>query len=429
MKRVIYVAILLCTTLAAMWLLPALVRKATYTGNDYPFVYYGAVLQGFGLIDYTDKEFPLTDLQGNRYSPPQFDSLMPLLNFRQLMSDGRLPDSLGGYELSPLLLRTSTVIFRHSPSDWQFAPPLHVLFESMPKRVGLELPPDMFRLHNGIEFIDAASNRTDTEKSMRFNQAFDKAGFRFPAVWAAGNPTPRKPYDEGYFVLDSAGNLFHLKMVNGRPYVRDTRLGDSIDILRFDMYESYDKRFYGFLFDRQGGLYIVESDDNGGYRPLRLDMDNMDPSTDRITVMGNLLYWTVTIDTPAGRRYYALESSTLQRVDEHFIARTPDRWERTARLLFPCYMATDDWSGASMAPTMLFTGFAALPVNIVAAVAIFLLAAGSPGRRSALAAYVLLTGICGLLAVMLLPGLRPSTGPRSAGNRSDTTINQTDKTK
>lgn len=406
-KCLIYSLLLVCTTLGLLWTVPMLVRKATYTPDEYPFVYYSDMLKEFGLIDYKNKAMPMQDLSGNSYTAQQFDSLMPLLNYRQLMSDGRLPDSIGGYAVTPQLLRATSVVFRYTPKDAS-APEkgLYILFESMPKRVGLEIPNDVFRLHRSIEFIDAASNAVDRPKSEQFQKAFDKAGFRFPAKWAVGNPNPRKPYDEGYFCLDAEGRLFHLKMVNGRPYLRDTQIGQTVDIRSFSMYEAADKRFYGFLFDRTGGVYIVESDSEGGYEPVKLDMDPIDPAQEQVMVMGNLLYWTVTVSAPEGRRYYALDNLTLKQVDNHTIDREPDGWSKTAEWLFPAYLTFEHEDTAYIVPRLTFTGFKALATNVLAAVVVLLLAAGGARRKGALAVYVLITGIAGLLAAAVLPGFR-----------------------
>lgn len=366
-KNLIYALILVCTTCACLWALPALVRKATYSADEYPLVYYSSVLREFALIDYKNKTTPMTDRAGNSYTPEEFDSLVPMLNFRQLASDGRLPDSLGGYEITQPLLRMESVVFRYSPKDASApSPGLYILFEAMPKRVGLEIPPDVFRLRDDIEFIDAATNTVDEQKSARFRKALDKAGFSFPAQWSVGNPNPRKAYDEGYFSLDAAGRLFHIKMVNGRPYVRDTHAGDSLDIRSFSIYEAPNKRFYGFIFDRAGGVHILESDLEGGYEPVRLNMDAIDPAADQVTVMGNLFYWTVTVNTPAGRRYYALESPTLTQVAKHEIARTPDGWDKASRLLFPVYLTFEHGDTAYITPRATFTGVLGLAANALA---------------------------------------------------------------
>ena len=167
------------------------------------------------------------------------------------------------------LLRAATVVFRYIPKERKTPDKgLYILFESMPKRVGLEMPDDVFRLKDGIEFIDVQTNTVNREKSDLFARALEKAGYTFPARWVVGNPNPRKPYDEGYFTLDSQGRLYHLKMVNNRPFVKDTRIDKDMDMAWFSMYEASNKRFYGFLFDRHGGLYILESRE-GQYVPVK----------------------------------------------------------------------------------------------------------------------------------------------------------------
>lgn len=409
MKRenTIYALILVCTTFAALWALPALVHKATYSPDRYPVVYYSSVLDQFGLIDYGDKQTPLTDMEGNRYTAAQFDSLMPLLNYRQLMTDGRLPDSIGGYEVTPQLLRSTSFIFRYNPRSLsQPDPGLYILFESMPKRLGLEIPPDVMRLGKDVEFLDAETNSVDREKSDRFRGAFDKAGYTFPARWASGNPSPRKAYDEGYFSLDAAGRLYHIKMVNGRPYVRDTGIGQTMDILWFSIYEVANKRFYGFLFDREGNIHIIESDLQGGYETVRLDMDPIDPYSEQVSIMANLLYWTVTVTGADGCRYYALDNLTLGRVDTHSIARRPNAWDLASAILFPAYITLEHRNTAYVMPRLNVTGPLALGANLLAAVVLWLTAAGCCRKRIALTVYVLLTGLAGLLAVAVLPGFR-----------------------
>lgn len=406
-KNIIYFLILVCVTFAALYVLAALVRKATFSPDRYDFVYYGSVLKKFGVMDYQNKEHPMTDVDGVVYTAAEFDSLMPLLNFRQLMSDGRLPDSLGGYELTPALVRTTQVVYRFSPKDI-LAPSrgLNVLLESMPKRGGLEIPNDVFRLKNGIEFIDATTNTVNRAKSDAFCRTMDKAGFQFPAQWAYGNPSVRKSYDEGYFSLDADGNLFHLKMVNGRAFVKNTRLGETIDILHFAVYEAANKRFYGFLFDRGGGVYIVESDEIGGYEAVRLEIGHINPLKDEIMVMGNLLYWTVSVTNGEGRRYYALDAQTLKCEDTYFIERTPNRWDKFSSWLFPAYLSFEHPDTAYIMPRITFTGWHALTANIVAALLVLLLARCCRRKKGLFTLYVLITGLAGLLAVAVLPGFR-----------------------
>lgn len=401
-KQYTYYLILIFITLIGLWVIPSFVKKATYSPDNYPFVYYSSILNELGIVDYKNKEMPLTDQQGNQYTASQFDSLMPLLNFRQLMSDGRLPDSLGGYEITAPLLRSKQVVFRYIPKE-RHTPDkgLYFLFETMPKRVGLEMPTDVFRLKNGIEFIDAESNTVNYEKSDLFAKALDKAGYTFPSQWAIGNPNPRKAYDEGYFSLDANGGFYHIKMVNNRPYIRNTRVGEQVEVAWFSIYEAADKRFYGFLFDKQGGVHIVESQE-GKYVLRKLDIDPIDLGKDQVMVMGNLLYWTVSVTTPHNRIYYGLETPTLKKIAEYTVDRTENKWDKTAKWLFPYYLELQDPNSDYLRPQLQCTGMCGFALHLLlTAIGIFFIPA-TRNRKIFNTLYVLLTGIAGLIALFAL---------------------------
>ncbi|MDR2130124.1 MAG: DUF4857 domain-containing protein [Odoribacteraceae bacterium] len=402
-KTTIHVLLLLFITGIAAWALPALSREATHLPGRYPFIYYSSLLKELCIIDYGDEETPLTTLSGQKYTEAECDSLLPLLNFRQLMSDGKLPDTIDGIEITPPLLRSKSMIFRYNPIAMR-SPRLglHILYESMPRRVGIEMPGDLFRLEKRIEFIHCETNRIDHEKSARFQHALDRRGYRFPARWSSGNPNPRKAYDEGYFSLDHAGHLFHIKMVNGRPYVRDTRVHEHLDPLAFSMLEVSDKRFYGFLFGKAGDVYILEARD-GRYHPVPLDLPPFDALRDQLVIMGNLLYWNVSVTTPAGRSYYALRTSTLERVAEHHVTRPPDPSERLAAWIFPFHLTFVSPDSAYLYPRLHINGPYAWLTNILLAALVAIFVPGTRRQRVFHSSYILIMGIAGFFALLALP--------------------------
>lgn len=386
-----------------MWLLPVLVKKITYKPDRYPFVYYSSILEKICLIEYSNKETPMHDTDGNIYTTAQTDSLLPLLNYRQLMNDGRLPDSLKGFEINARIIRIKAFSFRYNPPEIKTPDPgLYILFESMPKRVGLTMPNDVLRMKNRAEFIDTESNTINIEKSERFQIEFEKKNFTFPPQWLHGNPNPRKAYDEGYFSLDADGKLFHIKMVNNRPYIRDTRIGENIDVAHFSMLEVPDKRFYGFLFSKQGEIYIIQNEE-GNYQTQKLDIKPINLETDQVIIMGNMLYWTISVMTPQGKQCYGLDNETLNCVAEYFIEREEGKWDRVSKSIFPVYITIESRTSNYLSPTFHFTGFGAFVVNII--LAIFTLAIpNTKKKRFFNALYIAFTGIFGLIALAVLPG-------------------------
>ena len=402
-KKYTYYIILIFITLVGMWIIPSFVKKATDAPDDYPFVYFSSGLKELGIINYKDKQTPLSDSKGNKYTTAQFDSLVPLLNFRQLMSDGRQPDSIEGIAVTMPMLRAKAVNFRYTPRDRRTPDRgLYVMFESMPKRVGLEMPEDILRLKNTVEFIDVKTNTINEAKSRMFATSMEKAGFSFPAQWAIGNPNQRKPYDEGYFSLDSKGSLFHIKMVNGRPYVRDTHISEKIDIAWFSIYEAADKRFYGFLYDKGGSIYIVELEE-GKYTTLKLDIEPVDLDADQVLIMGDLLYWTITVTTSQGRRYYGLEAPTLTRIDEHYIELKEDKWDMAAKIMFPYYLTFQNSYSDYIYPQVKYTGICGFGINVLLAIVAGVFISRRRNVKIFNVLYVLLTGIAGIIAIMMTP--------------------------
>ena len=405
-KSIIYLLILVFTTTIGFWCIPSLIKKATDTRNDYPFIYYSSLLKDLCFIDFVNDEFPMYDRKGNTYTQAQFDSLLPLLNFRQLIIDGNLPDSIDGHKIDGPQIRMKNVVYRYAP-DVIHTPEtgLYIMYEAMPKRVNEEMPQDVFRFSDCIEFIDIKSNTTDTKKSTTFQKAIEKVGYTFPSQWISGNMNPMKSYDEGYFSLDSKGELFHIKMVNGRPFVRNTHIGELIDIDHFVMTEVADMRFYGFLFDKDGFVYIIE--ENGGkYKPLKLDMDALDIQKDEMLIMGNLLYWTVTVTRPDRLSCYALKTETLEQVTKHEIMGTPSRWNIAAAWLFPLYINFEHANTKYIYPHVSFTGYSFLVIHIILVILVFFFIPNTRKQKLLHSMYVLFTGIVGLLALFLLPGFR-----------------------
>ena len=142
-KNLIFIAIVAFTTLVGSWVIPSLAQKMTDESKGYPLMYYSARLKELCMIDFRTHPDFFSDIKGNRYARADYGSLLSLLNARQLMLDGTMPDSLDGHAIDMKTLRMTQVMFRYRPQDMQMPqPPMGVLFEAMPKRGKLTLPGD-----------------------------------------------------------------------------------------------------------------------------------------------------------------------------------------------------------------------------------------------------------------------------------------------
>lgn len=372
-KNLYSIIIFIVSALALSWGIPALVKKATVSKQNYPFVYYSSLLQDFAIRKIEDKNVEHFDRKGNAYTREQFDSITPLLSYRQLALAGTMPDSILGVEMDPRMLRIKTVMWRYSPQDINKPTVnMYLMYEALSGRANLESPPDVFRLDEKIEFIDKRTNQVDNEKSTLFQQKLEQKGFAFPAKGVWGNPLARKPYDEGYFVLDSSGELFHLKQVNGRPYAGNTRAGEKLDIVYFSMYEIPDKSIYGFIVCRNGEIYTLNA--TGGYTLTRLDIAPIDVNQHSVMMLGNVFYWMVDITGLEGATYNVLDlHDDLKKHDEpYFVASSKDHWDTISEWLFPFHISFDSKTTEYVIPDITFNlGYAFIISATLAAIFVF----------------------------------------------------------
>lgn len=409
-KNIIYVIILVLTTIITSWSIPALVKKIVYDSNGYPLMYYSSRLKELCIIDFREMKDSFRDVKGNVYPRSQYDSLLPLMNYRQLAMEGNLPDSLEGHAMDVKVLRAKQVVYRFRPSDVHSPQPkMGVLLEAMPKRGNLSLTGDYFRMDaSEMVFVDSETNSVNHAKSKMFTDELQKKGFEFPAKAFWGNPTVRKPYEEGYFCLDNKGDLFHVKMVNGRPFVKNTEISSQVAVKWFVMREVSDKRFYGYLFGQNGEFGIVESNEDGGYRFVKMDVRPVDISKDDITIMGNMLYWTVRIYDSESMDCYGLKTSTLESLSAYHQEKEVGTWDRVADIVFPVILSPSSPDNGYISCYVLHFSSLAWILSVILALLVFVFMRKRLvlHKNIIVSAVVALTGITGVIALLLLPGNR-----------------------
>lgn len=316
MKSINYLIIILGTLLLS-WVLPTFYHLVTDKATQNVFTYYSSVEKSFCSIDFDEQEDRLIrkNIKTNReYTEQEFDSILPLFYYRQLLTDGRMPDSIHGVPISHKDIGNKSFFFRINPTDKNKPHiPLYTLFESMSGRVKLEMPGDVFRLDHKMEFVSPETNRVNKEKSILFHKEFVKRGFKFPAKQVVGNPTVRKPYDEGYFIIDNANQIFHLKMVNGMPFLKKLMIPEGVNPLYITTMEPTDRSFYAFVYAENERLYIITTNK---YAFQEIPCPKYNADQDRLVLMANPLYWNVNVISAKGKSVMAIHANTKEKVDE-----------------------------------------------------------------------------------------------------------------
>lgn len=302
-----YILVFIAVLMLAMGL-PRLYWMAFEKPVKKPFIQYSCVTHDF--LIYRSSEKTWTDTKGNQYTRDKYEQLLPMLFLKQLLSSGTMPDSVNGVALDIPTISREKSFFRLNPDEVDAPKPaVYPLFESQSERTLFTWPDDFFRITWRIEFIEASANKIVEEKSQLFSAALYHFGFSFPAKLISGIPTPRKSCDEGYLIVDSKDQLFHLKMVKGKPYVKKVDLPEGLKFKHISCVDFKSKEFYAYLFSDKNEIYILTQND---YRLIKWPVDGYEPSDCELKIYGDLFNYTVVIEAADHVEVVALDRQFRQ---------------------------------------------------------------------------------------------------------------------
>lgn len=405
------IAVLFAAFAAAM-VLPPLVGRIIPSPGGYSYVkvVYAERLGDF-LVSQPDYgkdagrpggvEWTIRDTHGNEYTADAVDTLAVLENASQLIFEGRLPATLCGVGLTPEEVSAAdfTMYFgdRGDRSYGLMDLPDQLSYRSQDYRTD-----DLFRFaEEGIEFIDAAENRVDREKSLRFREALDATGFVRPCAWA-WKPTDAADAEAlGYFLLDARGCLYRMGMCGGEPDVEPIALPGECRLRNLS--------FCG----RPELLALALADDGTLYR---MDRDltfrclELPPARNLRVAMHSTLLFRKFVYERSDRTDYYVTDLDFRMLDSCTVAHPPRRdltRERIINVLFPLTVRLTPWQGLRFAGPEGW-GWAVLNLVWCGVLALLLRRRGESLRNPFVVAdlaVTLLLGLYGLIGVLAIPGL------------------------
>lgn len=302
-----------------------------------PFIQYSCIDNDFMLLRSGDGVVRCNS-KGDTFTREEYENKLPLMYTRQLLMNNTMPDSINGVEMDMHDISTNRSTFRVRPKEIHAPQPtLYPLFESQSGRANLEMPADFFRITWRMEFIDAESNTIDEEKSRMFSAVLYKRGFKFPAKSINGLPTTRKSCDEGYLVVDSKDQLFHVKLTKGLPFVKKVELPEGLKFRCIKCVDFKDKFYYAYLFSTENRVFVLTQYD---YQLVKLDVENINPEENEIRIYGDLFNYNI-ISKGDGTITSQILDKDYKKVNE-YKETWPVRNERTegkiAQFLFPAQL-------------------------------------------------------------------------------------------
>lgn len=356
-------------------------------------------------------DFSYLSASGAEYDRQGFEKTLPFIYYRNMDLWGLLPVEIDGVSYDKQTIRDARQVFElksREIADRRPEIPVYALLDSDPGRAGLSFPEDVFRMTaDAMEFLNVDANRVDPALTAAFTGALREAGFVFPAGLVAGKQTILKPFDEGVFLTDATGALFHVKRIGDAPQVARTPVPTDLGIRAIKVVENEARRFLGIVLTGDDRLFLMES---GSYAliPLpvqRYDADSMDykllvnpVAPTAVYGDGDMVHAAAMTPDFAPFAFYSRAAPEPHHMLQAHIAEA----------LFPFRLALDAPGSGYLGWRVSWGGWTALIGNALAFV-IGLLALRAAGRRprdmAAPLALAALSGGYGLAAMALTPPL------------------------
>lgn len=293
MEKFSRMILVLVTILVLAILLPMLYWMAFEQPVKKSVVYYSCIDDDF-FIQRSGIPATFEDSKGNKYTRERFEQKTPMMYFQQLMVSGKMPDTIKGKAIDLRDIARNRSFERIKPEDMYCPKPkLFPMFESQSGRASLELPNDYFRITWRVEFLDAGTNKILEEKSQLFSAALYHFGFTFPATLIEGIPTTRKSCDEGYLIVDSSSQLFHVKMIKGQPFVKKISVPEGLKFKHIACVDFKDKKYYAHLISDKNEIYILTQDE---YDLIKFPVTEYDAENCELKIYGDLFNYNVTVE-------------------------------------------------------------------------------------------------------------------------------------
>lgn len=374
MKKISLVVLYFFAAVALAWFLPWLYALLTPENSPEPFAAWSPVGDCWILSQNdVDRNTFIWAIDGSGdtiavYSKNQRDSMLPQLYYKDLMARSSLADTIAGMEVTVPALRHREFVFSSNPREVNKpSAGVWMMMESMPLRADLEDPTEVFTMNGSMEFIDMATNEVNVSRSRRFTDALRSAGFTWPMTSCSANITSRKQRDDGYLMSDVRGAVFHVSQKGGRPYVAKVNFPDSLTVTNVFIFENTDPSILGMAVDSENRPWFILRE---GYRAVPLEVDAIDPTADRINVMGNMFNIVFRVSSDGSTRWTAISSDDFSLLGTYSYNREKSRTSRISRFIFPFRLNFNSASDSYVYPRLSGWSLDALWLNVILSVII-----------------------------------------------------------
>ena len=286
------------------------INKYKHEFNKY-YIFYSPILKEFVYQkNFGDHRFEYGIKNKETFDMDTYKSYLPFVYWRDLDIQGKLPLKIDGEVFDKKTIKSSRLSFSYNPRLLKEPEiKLYPLINPQSHIGMIRFPEEMVSFENNtIDFYDfdhfahhdsVPENHVHLIEEMINLPLTEEIKLPIKKVW--GKATNMKPFDLGYFLLDSDNKLFRLNRHNNKLHLNKIKYPEGIDIKFMKISENKKRELAGFAIDSKNSFYIID------YQTLnfrKIELNNFDYKTMKLLFISNPKYYLVRYTNED--KYYAV---------------------------------------------------------------------------------------------------------------------------
>ena len=120
------------------------------------------------------------------------------------------------------------------------------------------------------------------------------------------------------------------------PAIKNTGVRTQSDIAHIFVTEFPDRKLLGLVSDADGRFYGIDAAD---YSLHEIPVSGFDPDRQEMTIIGDMLYWTITVSDLEKERLVAMNARTWEKADSYTREYDIQTWEKISEYAFPAILS------------------------------------------------------------------------------------------
>ncbi len=297
------------------------IDKYKHEFNKY-YIFYSPILKEFVYQkNFGKHQFEYGIKDKKTFDMETYKSYLPFVYWKDLDIQGKLPLNIKGEVFDKKTIKDSRLSFSYNPSLLkELEVKLYPLINPQSNIGMIKFPEEMVSFENGtIDFHDfdhfAYHEAQPNEHVHLIEEMINlpttkEITLPIKKVW--GKATNMKPFDLGYFLLDSKNKLFRLNRHDNKLHLNKIAYPDGIDIVFIKISENKKRELAGFAIDSNNSFYIID------YKTLKfkkIELNNFNYKTMKLLLISNPKYYLVRYSNQD--KYYAVVfDKSFKKLDE-----------------------------------------------------------------------------------------------------------------